>query len=166
MTFRPLLLALLPLVSGCAADRTGYPSLAKRPIEGVSFDEPAAPAPAAVTADPALDASISRAVSARRAAASAFDQAAGRAEALARAAAGAAIGSDRWLDAQTALAELDTLRAGHADAVGELEELAAARAQALEPAYPALELALEEARAAGAEQTGRIDRIAATVPGA
>lgn len=164
---RPLLLlALLPLATACAADMTGYPSLAKRPVERLGFEEPAAPPPAPVAADPVLDARIAGIGARRDTAAQAFDRAADRAEALARAARGVAVGSDRWLDAQTALAELDSLRAGHADAVSELEDLASARAQALEPEYTPLQAALEQARTAGEGQTRRIDAITASLPGA
>ncbi|WP_294192951.1 hypothetical protein [uncultured Sphingomonas sp.] len=96
-------------------------------------------------------------------AARAFDAGANRAERLARSARGAKPGSEPWLDAQTALAELDALRARHQDALGVLEDLASSRAQALQPAYPALEAALQAARAISASQTRRIDAIAASL---
>jgi hypothetical protein len=156
----PLLL-LVPFVSACSADTTAYPSLAPRAAEREGFEEPAAAVAAAPAADPALDARIAALLRERAAAAAAFDAGATRAERAARLAAGAAAGSDRWLDAQTALAELDSLRATHADAIGGLEELASARALALAPPYPALERALTEARAAAAAQTRRIDAVAA-----
>lgn len=160
LRFSPLLL-LAPLIAGCATDDTAYPSLAQRPAETIGFDEPATPPPAPIVADPALDARIAAAERTRAAAAEAFTAGATRAEALARAARGAAAGSERWLDAQTALAELDSLRSTHADTIGALEDLATARAQTLQPAYPGLERALEAARAAAGEQTKRIDTIGA-----
>lgn len=170
---RPLLAvatpALLPafLLAGCAVpDAASYPSLAPRPAEAHGFEEPAAPPPAPVVADPALDARIATAGRARAAAAAAFDRAAAQAERAARAARGAAAGSEPWMTAQTLLAELDSLRSAHADASGQLEDVAAERAQALQPAYPVLERALKEARAADAAQTARIDSIARMLPGA
>lgn len=159
-----LSLALLPLAAGCAAaDAGSYPSLAPRPAEARGFEEPPTPAPAPVQPDPALDARIAAAERARTEAATAFDRGASRAEAAARTARGARAGSEAWLTAQTLLAELDSLRAAHADPINTLEELAAARAQALQPAYPALDQALEVARAAATAQTRRIDAIAGTL---
>jgi hypothetical protein len=160
---RPTLLLCTALVTlaGCAVPEGPYPSLAPRPAEKLGFDEPAVAPPAPVAPDPALDARLATNARDRGAAAQAFDQAASRAQRLAAAARGAKAGSDRWLDAQTALAELDALRARHQDALGVLEDLAATRAESLEPAYPALEQALETARATSIAQTRRIDTIAA-----
>jgi hypothetical protein len=155
--------ALLSLV-GCSADMSGYPSLAPRPVEKLGFEEPATPPPAPVAADPALDARLAGIATARATAAREFDAAAERATARASAARGAAAGSERWLEAQTAIAELDSLRSAHADSLNQLEELAAARAQALQPAYPALEQALDAARATAATQTRRIDALAESLP--
>ncbi|MEH3101926.1 hypothetical protein [Sphingomonas adhaesiva] len=162
MTRRSLpLAALTVMLAGCSADTTGYPSLAPRPAETIGFEEPSTPPPAAPRADPALDARIASATTAQASAARAFDAGATRAEALATAARGVAVGSDRWLDAQAALAELDSLRAAYGDTIAPLEDLAAERAAALQPAYPVLDQALEAARATSAAQTRRIDAIAA-----
>ncbi len=155
------LAALAATLAGCSADTTGYPSLAPRPAETMGFEEPAPPPPVPVRADPATDARIAAAKTAQASAASAFDAGAARAEGLARAARGAAVGSDRWLDAQAAVAELDSLRAAYGDTIGPLEDLAAERAAALQPAYPALDRAVEAARATSTAQTRRIDAIAA-----
>lgn len=164
---RPFLpLALLPLAAACAADPTVYPSLAPRAVERLGFDEPAAPPPAPVAADPALDARIAALVQQRADAARAFERGAARAETLARGARAAKVGSDRWIDAQTAIAELDALRSAHADIVGVLDDLASTRAQALQPDYPALNRALSDARAAATAQTQRIDALAASLPAA
>lgn len=154
--------ALLILATGCAAPHgAGYPSLAPRAAETRGFEEPAAPAPAAVTADAALDARIAATERGLAEAAAAFARGAAAAEAAARAAKGAAAGSERWIAAQTSLAELDLLRGAHQDGLDALEELAAGRLQALQPAYPALDRALAEARSAAAAQTRRIDALAA-----
>lgn len=155
----PSLLAAL-LLPGCAADLSGYPSLAPRAAEREGFAEPAAPPPPPVVADPALDARIAAAERDAAAAQRRFDAAFTRAAAQVRAARGARAGSDAWLDAQTAVATLDTERADYRNAFAALEDLAAQRAQALEAPYPALDAAVERARAAAGEQTRRIDDLA------
>lgn len=164
---RPLLaLAALPLIAACAADPTVYPSLAPRAIEKLGFEEPAPPPPAPAQPDPTLDVRIATIVGKRTTAAQEFDRAAQVAVTKARAAKGAKVGSDRWIDAQTAIAELDALRGATADAIGALEDLAAQRALALKPAYPPLDRALADARAASQAQTARIDALAGSLPGA
>ena len=161
---RPIALLLLPAVlAGCTADLAGYPSLAPRPVEKTGFDEPVTAPPAPVAVDAALDTRLADIERQRVAAAARFDAAAGRAEALADAARGSRAGSEAWLDAQTALAALDGARAEHRTALGMIEDLAAARAEALEPAYPGIETALVAARATDAEQTRRIDTIAGSL---
>ncbi len=155
------LCAMLFTVSACAVPEGPYPSLAPRPIEKLGFDEPPAPPPAVAVRDPALDVRLADNARERAAAVKAFDAGAARAERLVSAARGAAAGSDRWLEAQTAVAELDALRARHQDALGTLEDLASTRAQELQPAYPALETALEAARGTSTAQARRIDSLAA-----
>ena len=160
----PLIAAALLSLPGCGADMNGYPSLAPRPVEKLGFEEPATPPPSPVAADPGLDTRLGTIAAARASAARDFDAAAERAATRTSAARRATAGSERWLDAQTAIAELDSLRSAHADSLNQLEELAAARAQALQPAYPALEQALDAARATAATQTRRIDALAASLP--
>jgi hypothetical protein len=145
--FAPFLLAAS--LAGCTSGGSdGFPSLAPRATETRGFDEPT-PAPATpVRPDPALDARIAevrarlaereRQVGAARA----------RAESQVTAAKGAAVGSERWLDAQVALGELDVAMSGGGEAVTTLEQLAADRGVAGEPPYPALDAALADARAA------------------
>ncbi len=160
------LLAALASVAGCAKDRTVYPSLAPRPNEKLGFAEPAAPAAPEPAADPALDTALARIAQQQAEAARDFDRAATRAETLARAARGAKVGSDAWIAAQTAIADLDALRSANGDTIDTLDELARTRAAALRPAYAPLENALTAARAAAAAQTARIDTLAASLPGA
>jgi hypothetical protein len=162
---RPLAsLASLSLLAACAADPTVYPSLAPRPAEKLGFEEPARPPATPSAPDPALDARLATITQQRATAARDFDRAAARADTLARAAQGAKVGSDAWIAAQTAIADLDALRSAHSDAIGTLDELAGARAQALQPAYPPLERELAAARAAAATQTARIDALTAALP--
>ena len=154
---RPLLPLLAPpLLAGCASESGRIPSLAPRAAESHGFEEPAAPPPAAARPDPALDARIAEA--AARSAESERGYVAARAAAKAKVAAAgrAPAGSDAWLDAQVALGELDVARAEAGEAVTSLEQLAADRAVAGEPPYPALETALAAARA-------RQDAVVATI---
>lgn len=162
-SFAPAALALL--AGGCAAPQGNrFPSLLPRAIETRSDAEPEA---AVMTAepDPALDvriAALSRTVDT---AADAFAPAANLAERRAVAARGDPVGGERWIAAQTALAELDGFRATTSAAVTDIEELAIARAAEGKPDYPALATAQAAAQAALDAQTGRIGAISARLPG-
>ncbi|RDE05204.1 hypothetical protein [Sphingomonas aracearum] len=160
-----LLGALGLLLGGCAAGAGGgdAPSLLPRAIESRGDALPAYTPPPLV-ADPELDAAIARNADARAAAARRLEPIAQRAQAAAAAARGAAVGSERWIAAQSALAELDDLRASASAAVTDLEQLAIARAAQGLPDYPALEQARQAAAAELAAQTQRIERLEATVP--
>ncbi|MFV1920506.1 hypothetical protein VPH46_13905 [Sphingomonas sp. MJ1 (PH-R8)] len=153
-------LVVLLLASGCVKERGDFPSLLPRAIEQRSDAEPERPVPVA-TADPALDAQIAKLTSAVDAADTAFRKAADRAEQLARAARGSAQGSERWLDAQTALAEVDVARSEIQQPIAELERLAIDRAAAGEPAYPALDAALKSSRERADAQVQRVRTIEA-----
>ena len=72
------------------------------------------------------------------------------------AAATAGVGSDAWLDAQTALAELDGYRAESTAAVSTLDELAIARASNAQPAYPALDSVHQQGEAQVAAESETI----------
>ena len=151
---------LLPLVAlavslGACAEHD-YPSLLPRAGEQLDFREPPAPPPQPVTADPALDSRIAGARAALTRAGAAFDDAAIRAERLTKAAAGAPAGSEAWLDAQTALADLDAAHARQVDVLTDLEQFAADRAMALGTPYPALDQAVTEAQQAGDASAARI----------
>ena len=138
-----------------------YPSLAPRAAELKGFEEPDAPPPAPVVADPRLDAEVAG-LSARLAkAAGAFATAARAATAAGARARGAAAGSEPWIAAQLALAELDVLRTETSETVTDLDQLAIARATTLAPDYPALETARAEARAEADREAATIARIGA-----
>ncbi|UIP06288.1 hypothetical protein LY632_11390 [Erythrobacter sp. SDW2] len=131
----PLRLAslLLPLpIAACAAPDGGYPSLQIRAAE--RFDpaagqaEPLPPAPI----PPELLAQVARLKAEAAAADAAFQRLLPAATAAAQAARGAAVASDRWADAQVAIAGLDMQRSETASALADLEILYAARALALE----------------------------------
>ena len=168
--FRPALCSASLLVAltlpGCATQvSTHYPSLLPRAIEQRSDAEPDA---AVVIADPepATDAALADIRKTLDEAKTGFNTAADTAERLATAAHGAAVGSDRWIAAQTALAELDGYRATTSAAVTDLDSLALARAADGKPDYPALTSMRAEAQAALDAQSTRISAIADSLPGA
>ena len=134
----PIAAAMLALLPGCTADPHAYPSLAPRAIERLGFAEPAAVAPAAAVADPALDAQIAALGGRLDHVAAGFAADLARAQAAASRARGKPVGGDTWLDAQAALAGLDDWRAQASAIVTEIDEAASARAAALAPDYPAL----------------------------
>lgn len=148
-------LLLLPLLAGCADNRGTYPSLAPRPIEKLGFAEPET-TPLVAAPDPALDARIGQATGALERIVRGFDTDAAAAARATAAAKGQPVGSEAWLTAQTALAGLDDWRAQASSQVTEIEQLAADRAAALQPAYPALEALRTRAQ-------GEADREAATI---
>ena len=132
-------LAAMLLFTACSRPSGGgYPSLAPRPIEKTSFADPAPPPPQAAAPDPALDASIATTGVQLAAVAKGFAADAAKAEAAARAAKGQPAGSDKWLDAQTALGSLDQWHAQLSALSTDVEEQAIARAADLAPPYPAL----------------------------
>jgi hypothetical protein len=162
----PALLAAIAL-AGCTQtkDPTHYPSLLPRPIEGQSFAEPVRPAPVA-TPDTALDSQIAALRGRLQQAGSRFSGAAQEAEARVAVARGLPEGSEKWLDAQTALATLGGMRAPAAAALSELEELALNRGVAGQPPYRALDEAVEAARTQVEAQDDRIGGLEAALAGA
>lgn len=155
-----LLAALaLPLgtLAACTTANDGFPSLLPRPIESRDDGEPVRPDPVVVP-DAALDARIARKREAAAAAAKRFQAAAITAETRVAIARGMAVGSEPWVAAQSALAELDTIRGETVELVTELEQEAAARAQAGTPGYPALDAAIAEI---GGLATAQAERAAA-----
>ena len=156
------LFCLLPFTAaGCAEGRDGFPSLAPRAIEQKGFEEPEVAAPAPIAADPALDKDIADAGVTLAEIARRFDAAVRTAGSRAAAARGSGAGSDAWLDAQTALAELDSIQAGATDLLSSLEDRAMARAAELASPYPALDAAVARARATVEAQRVKIRTIAA-----
>lgn len=134
------------LLSACGAPAGDYPSLLPRPIEKISLAEPVRPVPVA-TPDATLDAKIVTLTREAAAAKAAFDAAAARIGKTVDAASGSAEGSERWLGAQVALAELDVARTAIDEPLAELERLAIDRATAGQPPYPTLDVALAKANA-------------------
>ena len=166
MTRSLVLTAIALSLAGCARETGSFPSLAPRAAEKQGFAEPAPrPAPIA-TPDAALDARIATldANLSSIARGAAADQA--LAERLATAARGRPVGSDPWLDAQSALARLDDWRAQVSSLASDIEDLAAERAAALAPGYPALDALTARVSAEAARQGQVIDHLSAQLPAA
>jgi hypothetical protein len=114
-------------LGGCASvDMSGYPSLARRPVErqaAVVIPVPAAPAPPAIVSATLADAirGLARDADAGEAA---FRAALGPSQAAIAGGEGAAIGSEGWAQAQTALSRIDAARAPTSFALAELDRLA------------------------------------------
>jgi hypothetical protein len=143
----PVLFAAVLLSSACMEAPGTYPSLALRPIESRSDAEPAAPPPGPVAADPALDTQVAAAVAAVTKAHAAYTAAADKAEAAAGKPGSQLVGSDSWVGAQAALADLDSQRNETVRATADLEQLITGRGLAGEPPYPALDDAYAKAQA-------------------
>lgn len=130
---RHLAILLAPvLLAACASTDEEYPSLAIRPAERIDPDaqQPALPPPAPVPAD--MLARAEKLKGEAEAADAGFQRLAPGVTAKAQAARGAAVASDRWADAQIALAGLDSQRSKTAGALADLDILFAERAVALE----------------------------------
>lgn len=159
------LLACLLAATACSQDQTVYPSLGIRPAEKLGFAEPVAK-PAVAAPDPALDTQIATMSKTLDGITTGFTRDAAESERVARTARGAAVGSETWLTAQTALAQLDDWRAQASSLVTDIERRATDRAAMLEPDYPALATLHARAQAETERQDGTIARIQAMVPGA
>jgi len=158
-------LTCLLLLCGCAEQvNTRYPSLLPRPNEATSIAEPESPPPAVAAADPALDAKLAKLKATLSESATAFAPAVERAERAAAAAKGMAAGSEGWITAQSALAELDGYRATTSATLTDIEDMAIGRATAGEPDYPGIEALRTEANAQLESQSARITAIQATLP--
>ncbi|MHA6719600.1 hypothetical protein ACX40Y_09105 [Sphingomonas sp. RS6] len=160
----PLLIASTALLAGCAQDSTRYPSLLPRPAETGSFDEPVR-TPAVEAPDPAFEAQVADAVAALDAAHAKWQAAAVEAEAKVRAARGQAPGTAAWLDAQTALSTLDTLRGSASTVLADLDRIAIEHRIAGHQASPALEAAVAHGQAIVADQDRRSASLESSLAG-
>jgi hypothetical protein len=155
-------LLVVLLAAGCAEATDKYPSLALRPIESRSDDETVTPiAPA--TPDAALDAQLT-ALSTKLAKIDAdFATISVRADTAARSRGAQAVGSDQWLAAQSALAELDGLRGDTLGTVGDLEQMVTGRGQASLPPYPSLDALHDKAQNQADAETAKVAAIKASL---
>ena len=157
MSKRIAILLTLGLV-GCTEPPGAYPSLALRPIESRSDAEPDVVTPVAAP-DAALDKKIAAIGAKLGASEAAFAASAATAESAARSPAAQAVGSNEWVRAESALADLDSLRVDTLDAITELDQLTAERGVAGDPAYPALDEARTKAQAQMETQQTKITAI-------
>jgi hypothetical protein len=130
MISRRLLTSIALFLSGCAGTQQGYPSLAKRAVEGVPMAE-VAPPPAPAAADPALKAQIDKLSAQAQAGKAAFDQAYVAADRATQAARGAAVSSEGWVAAQVAISTLESTRNDSVSALASLDTLYVARSNAI-----------------------------------
>ena len=153
-------------VAGCAAQTTGrYPSLLPRAIESRSDAEPEV-ALALAEPDPTIEAALPELRRTIETNIADFTKAAATAERLAGAAQGDSVGGERWIAAQTALAELDGYRATLSSVVTDLDAMALGRAAEGKPEYPAITALHATAQTALDEQATRIAAISARLPAA
>ncbi len=165
--FAPLLCyTALFALAGCAAPAMRYPSLLPRPVEAQPLAAPQVMVAAvAVPADSALDTQVAAAESLLAQTAGLFEAATERAKTASANAKGAAIGSEAWLSAQSALAALESLRSESLGALTDLDRLAIDRGTAGQPAYPPLNAARTRAEAQLATQQATINAIQAQTAG-
>lgn len=130
MNPRRLLATLALLLSGCTGSQQGYPSLAKRAVEGAPMAE-IAPPPAPIAADAPLTAEIACYVAQADKGRSAFDDAFVRADRAAKAASGAAVSNDAWVAAQVAISALEAARNDSVSALASLDTLYVQRSNAI-----------------------------------
>ena len=155
--FRVLVLPATALLAGCITHGP-WPSLAPRPDEGLTIEEPVREAPQ-IADDSALRVRINNLVAEARAGNAAFEQDYG--DAARTASRAGAEGSDSWMAAQQALSRVEAARGRTSDAAAELHQLAVARAG--QPTSPgdqaALEAAIDQADGVVAAQQARLNRI-------
>jgi hypothetical protein len=156
--FRVLVLsAAAALVAGCISQGP-FPSLAQRPDERQSIEEPVREAPV-VADDSALRIRINTLLAEARSGDAAFER---DYDAAARAAARAGSeGSDSWMAAQQAYSRVESAGGRASDAAAELHQLAVARAgEPISPAdQAALAAAIDQADGLVAQQQARLSRI-------
>ena len=154
-------LAMTLILGGCAAQTsTRYPSLLPRAIESRSDAEPESPVVLAEP-EPSTDSALADLRKTLDRTSADFAPAATRAERLADAARGDAPGGERWIAAQTALAELDGYRATTSATLSAVDMMASDRITGGKPEYPAIATLQTAAQAALETQSTRITAISA-----
>src|SRR5438105_2374541 len=123
--YRVLAIAAAALLAGCTT-KGPFPSLAPRPDERLTIDEPVRAAPQ-IADDSALRVRINTLVAEARAGNAAFER--DYDDAARTAARAGAAGSDSWMAAQQALSRVEAARGRTSDATAELHQLAVARAR-------------------------------------
>jgi hypothetical protein len=118
----PAAVLALSALAGCADTRSGYPSLAPRPIERAVLRAEAAPATAPVETPPlAATADVAQIVASAQAADAAFKAALDAARPQIEAGRAAAEGSEDWAAGQLAYSRAEAARAPVGQALAELD---------------------------------------------
>ena len=116
-----LLMPSLLALAGCTTQAAGYPSLAPRAIEQMSFAEPTTPPPPPQVADPAAAARYAPAIARAREADVAFRRTLDAERGTLVRGNRAMTGSDAWAAAQVSLTRVETARAPVIKAVADLD---------------------------------------------
>lgn len=155
------LTALLALSVTACATGGEFPSLAPRPVERLSFEEPVKVDPP-VAADPALRSRAAALLAEARAGDAAYERA--YADALARVRAAGAIGSDTWVQAQEAISRVEAARTTTTGALSDLDLLISEQSSEAVNAELWAEIARmrDAAEALAAEQARRLDQLKAS----
>lgn len=155
--FPVLAMLAAALLAGCTT-KGPFPSLAPRPDERLTIDEPVREAPQ-IADDSALRVRINSLVAEARAGNAEFERDYG--EAARTAARAGAEGSDSWMAAQQALSRVEAARGRTSTAAAELHQLATARASQPTSAADQAALAAGIAQADGvvAAQQARMNRL-------
>ena len=124
----------LALLAGCADTRSGYPSLAPRPVERSVMQVEPAPAAPAVAAAPvapvSASADVAQIVARAQAADATFRAELEKARPKILAAKGATEGSETWVAGQQAYSDVDAVRGPVGDALVELDRRRLAASEA------------------------------------
>jgi len=149
------------VAAGCATGGE-FPSLAPRPVEQLSFEEPIRVDPP-VAPDPALRGRAAALLADARSGDGAFEEAYARALPLVRAA--GAAGSDPWVQAQEAISRAEAARIGTTSALAELDLLLADLSDDPTNAgiWAELQRAREAAEALAADQRRRLQGLKSSV---
>lgn len=113
----PLLLAIV----GCTGPRSGYPSLAPRPIEEMSLAEPTRPAPPPAVENAGAAARYAPVIAQAREDDAAFRRTLDQERGALTRGRSAATGSEAWTAAQQALSRVETMRGPVVRALSELD---------------------------------------------
>lgn len=149
------------VLGACTTNEGAYPSLAKRPGERITATWPPAPPPPEAPPAPLDPATVGRLdvlLAQVRSADARFHAKGGRARTLVAAAGRAPMGSEAWSIATVAVSELESARAGAMVAMSELDSLyAAARTEGRD--VNQIEAARNQALAIIAEQDRVLDSL-------
>ena len=159
---RPAALLMLLTLAGCAGTSTSYPSLAPRPVEKLSLDEPApesiVPPP---TANGASDAKVAAQATAAETGRANFTEQLATTRRAVAAASGQAAGGEAWIAAQQALSRLDQTRGPVTTALASLDAM---MVEAGGAPSPALADAWTRVSAIDDEQRTTFNALAAALP--